>query len=124
MNFKCFSSYLASIYLLVCLSILAVYPQLSIAGVKYTGALEAASSHLLLAQSIQQSVKQPVRGGLQRSVGRRLTMSEAIAIAERRSEGRVLSAREGVDRSGEPVYYVKVLSKKGVVRTIKIRANR
>lgn len=53
-----------------------------------------------------------------------LSMSEAIAIAKRRSNGEVLSAKKSVNRQGKLAYHIKVLSDKGVVRTIIIDAER
>lgn len=53
---------------------------------------------------------------------RLLSMSEAIAIAERRNNGQVLSARQTVNTDGEPVYIIKVVTDNGVVRTVRINA--
>lgn len=58
----------------------------------------------------------------QESKHRLLSMSEAIAIAERRNNGEVLSARQTVNAAGEPVYIIKVVTKKGVVRKMRINA--
>lgn len=53
---------------------------------------------------------------------RLLSMSEAIAIAERRNNGQVLSARQTVNAAGEPVYIIKVVTENGVVRNLRINA--
>ena len=52
------------------------------------------------------------------------SMSEAIAIAKRRVPGEVVSARKQVNNKGEGVYLVKILSRKGVVQTVRVRATK
>lgn len=55
---------------------------------------------------------------------RMLSMSQAIAMAERRNNGQVLAARQSVNAAGETVYVIKILTKKGVVRKVRINAHR
>lgn len=50
------------------------------------------------------------------------SLSEAIAIAKSRVPGELVSATRSTDRSGEPVYQIRILTRKGVVRTVRVPA--
>ena len=52
-----------------------------------------------------------------------LTLSEAIDMAKRRYPGRVLSAKRTIGRNGKVVYKVKILSRDGEIRTLRIAAD-
>ena len=53
---------------------------------------------------------------------RQRSMSEAIAVAKKRVPGEVVSAKKQVNKKGEGIYYIKILSRKGVVRTVRVQA--
>lgn len=53
-----------------------------------------------------------------------LSMSEAIAIVKNRSGGEILAAKRRVNSNGKVIYHIKVLTKKGVVRNVRIKAER
>ncbi len=55
--------------------------------------------------------------------GGQISMKQAINIAQRRHPGRVLSAKRRVNRQGEVVFRIKILSRSGEIRTIGVPAN-
>ncbi|MGB5326370.1 MAG: PepSY domain-containing protein [Pseudomonadales bacterium] len=64
------------------------------------------------------------RPAYQRTAGQAgRSMSEAIAIAKARVPGELVSASKKIGRDGDVVYHVKILSRKGVVRTVRVPAN-
>lgn len=72
------------------------------------------SLKLLLAARAEDQRPRKQRAARQRS------MSEAIAIAKSRVPGEVVSARKSISHSGRLEYRIKILSKKGVVRTVRV----
>ena len=54
---------------------------------------------------------------------RKMTLSDAIDIAVKRHPGKVLSAKQQDESNGGLIYRIKILSKKGDVRTVLINAN-
>ena len=57
-----------------------------------------------------------------RSASGGLSLGEAVAIAKRRHGGEVLSARKQRDSKGNAVYVIKILTRGGVVKKVRIRA--
>ncbi len=55
--------------------------------------------------------------------GGQISMQQAIRIAKRQFPGRVLSAKRSVNRQGDVVYRIKILSNSGQIRTITVAAN-
>ncbi|MBT8152091.1 MAG: PepSY domain-containing protein [Gammaproteobacteria bacterium] len=52
-----------------------------------------------------------------------LTLNQAIAIAKARVPGELVSASRKAGGNGQVVYHVKILTRKGVVRTVRVPAN-
>lgn len=52
-----------------------------------------------------------------------LTLNEAIAIAKARVPGELVSASRKTSGNGQAVYHVKILTRKGVVRTVRVPAS-
>lgn len=51
-----------------------------------------------------------------------VSMSSAVAQVQKSTGGRVIGARQSIDRSGRPVYLIKVLMPNGVVRVMQVPA--
>lgn len=51
-----------------------------------------------------------------------ISLADAIEKVRASTGGRVIGASQGIDRTGRPVYLVKVLLPNGVVRTMQVPA--
>ena len=56
--------------------------------------------------------------------GGQISMQQAIRIAKRQFPGRVLSAKRSINRRGDAVFRIKILSNSGQIRTISVAADR
>ena len=76
------------------------------------------------APRVVQSIRTQSRRGSADNHAPQRSMSEAIAIAKQKVPGEVVSARKQINKKGEGVYHIKILSNQGVVRRVRVQASR